>query len=300
MGRLSREANRSRSTVLRVTSDLKAAAVRLAFSVALACTGFYFSTGNATPPGPTAVPYGGGIWGWGGLATDPQTQNLFGGTSNVGGNENAVYSDSIIEFNSTLTGGPLATILPDPAVLHDTDFGGSIAIYTDPADNSPCLVGLRKDGLLFSMNRTNIALTPAAALQVSSPQFENVGTPAFSSASGLIYLQNQSTNGIYQQGMIALRPGPGCTINPTPVWQYPMHVLVAPESIAGQVVYGIGLAVYAFNAQTGALLWTSPQGVATGAIQGGLYQAPTIVNGELFVDSAFNGGIGDSIYAYGL
>ena len=87
--------------------------------------------------------------------------------------------------------------------------------------------------------------------------------------------------------MVALKVGSDCQLSL--LWQTsvgPNRTSVSPPTIANGVVCsgdGEGLTEYAFNAATGKQLWSS------GSLMGGdVYQAPTVVNGELIV-GAWNG-----------
>jgi outer membrane protein assembly factor BamB len=84
--------------------------------------------------------------------------------------------------------------------------------------------------------------------------------------------------------MVALHAGANCQLSLA--WQQtlgPNFTSDSPPTVANGVVYygdGYGNTERAFNAQTGALLWSSGS-----TIGGGLYAAPTVVNGMLYVPS---------------
>ena len=101
-------------------------------------------------------------------------------------------------------------------------------------------------------------------------------------------------------GLIALVPQADCTL--TLAWQQQVGINggaglylnpVTPPIAANDVVYyatSIHGHVYAFDGSTGQQLWDS--GLLTEA---GIYAAPTVVNGRLFVATFDN-----KIYAFGL
>jgi len=94
--------------------------------------------------------------------------------------------------------------------------------------------------------------------------------------------------------MVALEVDANCQLNLA--WQVrigPNFASVSPPTVAGGVVYygdGPGKRLLAFNAVTGALLWSSGS-----TIQGAIFGAPMVVNGRVFV-GAWDG----KLYAFGL
>jgi outer membrane protein assembly factor BamB len=93
--------------------------------------------------------------------------------------------------------------------------------------------------------------------------------------------------------MVALRAAADCTLSLA--WQQPVgpnQASVSPPTVANGIVYygdGFGNTEYAFEATTGKPLWNSAS-----TIGGGLYAAPTVINGKLFV-AAWD----STLYAFG-
>ena len=102
----------------------------------------------------------------------------------------------------------------------------------------------------------------------------------------MLYISNNSDSntGTYFHGLVALHAGSNCQLSLA--WQQtvgPNYTSDSPPTVANGVVYygdGYGNTERAFNAATGAQLWSSGS-----AIGGGLYAAPIVVNGMLLVPS---------------
>lgn len=243
---------------------------------------FYFGTGSAIKP--TALTeFGGGIWGWGGIAIDQTTHDLYGASGNLEPSETATYSDSVVEWTPAVA--PLASVEP-PTAGGDDDFGGSAILFDDAG--SMCLAAMRKDGTLFLFDRTNIGAGPTVSLALGTP--DTINTPAHSSITHLLYVNNPVA-GPYAQGLYAFATQTHCTLNATPTWSQALNVFVAPPTVAGGVIYdSVGSQLQAFNAATGAPLWNSGSSIV-GTVQNGA----TVVNGRVYVVD-WN----DTIYAFGL
>src|SRR5207245_11137044 len=100
-------------------------------------------------------------------------------------------------------------------------------------------------------------------------------------ATNMVYVSNSSdsADGSYTHGMVAMAVQPDCSL--APAWQQPLGPLddvVPPPTVANGVVY-FGLAgnsaVVALDAVTGSPLWKSGSD-----IQGAVYGAPMVVNGQ--------------------
>ncbi|MBV8433578.1 MAG: PQQ-binding-like beta-propeller repeat protein, partial [Candidatus Eremiobacteraeota bacterium] len=211
---------------------------------------FYFGTQGAMQPNMTTT-YGGGIWGWGGIAIDATTHNLYGASGNLVNPEVAPFSDSVAEWSPPVT----AVGTDEPAGAGgDGDFGGSAILYDDAG--SKCVAAMRKEGTLFIYDRTNISGGPKVSLLMGSP--DTIDTPAHSSVTHLLYVNNPTT-GPYNAGLYAFQTQAGCTINTTAVWSQPIGVYVGPITLAGGVLFDpAGSQLQAFNATSGgAPLWTS-------------------------------------------
>ena len=142
----------------------------------------------------------------------------------------------------------------------------------------------------------------------STDDADFIGLPAYSPATNMLYvnLPNDYTGSgySYSHGLAALRLGTGCTVSPSPAWNASFGVLPqqtsiddphAPPTVANGVVYtsgGPNNVVYALNAQTGQVLWTSGS-----TISAEVWAAPMVDKNLYAVSRA--GGSG-TIYAFGL
>jgi outer membrane protein assembly factor BamB len=233
---------------------------------------------------------GGGIWGPGGASYDPATKHLFVATGNAFTSpESYKYSEHVVELDRNLnviganypglTGG-------------DVDFGATPIIYQ--ASGCPVQVAAEnKSGILVVYTRGELAAGPTQRLQIASVNREGfVGIPAYSASLRMLFVANSTDSADYKRGMVAFKVGSDCQL--TKVWsqQIGPETPVSPPTVANGVLYygdGFGGIEYAFNAATGDVLWNSGS-----QINGSLYAAPTVVNGQLIV-GAWNG----VLYAFG-
>ena len=106
------------------------------------------------------------------------------------------------------------------------------------------------------------------AMSIPSDSGSFVGVPAYDPVTGYVYVGMPATMGSYQPGLAAFSMQSNCTLNPTPVWSANFGPDAAggdqaprsPISIANGVVYVgnyTGDTEFAFNAATGAQLWTT-------------------------------------------
>ena len=256
---------------------------------------------------------GGGVWGQGGAAIDPSSGNVFIAIGNADTSYNsqpqtAGYGERVVELSPTL--GLIASNYP-PGITggNDLDFGATPALFQTPG-GSQCAAAVNKSGLLAIYDRTNIAGGPAEDLPMnpSTDDADFIGLPAYSPATNMLYvnLPNDYTGSgySYSHGLAALRLGTGCTVSPSPAWNASFGVLPqqtsiddphAPPTVANGVVYtsgGPNNVVYALNAQTGQVLWTSGS-----TISAEVWAAPMVDKNLYAVTRA--GGSG-TIYAFGL
>lgn len=242
---------------------------------------FYFGTGSSSKP-TSLTNFGGGVWGWGGIAIDAATHDLYGASGNTEPTELTAFSDSMNEWSPSLA--PIAWNEP-PTPGGDDDFGGSAVLYEDAG--AMCVAAQRKDGYLFLFDRTNVGAGPTVSLALGSFA---IATPAHSSETHLLYVNNP-TAGSYAVGLYAFQTSSHCTLGATPAWSHALSTFVAPPTVAGGVIYDpAGAQLLAFNAATGAPLWNSGSSII-GTIQNGA----SVVNGRVYVVD-WN----DTIYAFSL
>lgn len=192
---------------------------------------------------PPNAPYGGGgIWGWGGVTADFHT-NIYTGVGNADNSASGIqppfiqapqeYSGNAESFLK-LT-GDLSTVIaanhPIPPSLYggnaaDLDLNGTPAVFQPMGcDSYAALQG--KSGALYIYDTAYIGNGPIAQYQMSPPSYEDgfLGSPAYSSATGLIYADVASSvsPNLFSPGMIAINPGCG---SPAVTW----HAAFGPDS----------------------------------------------------------------------
>jgi outer membrane protein assembly factor BamB len=228
---------------------------------------------------------GGGIWGPGGAAIDPANGHVFVATGNALTNpESYSYSEDVVELDQSLN--VLGANYPG-LVGGDVDFGATPILYRPSGCSTLQVAAKNKAGVFVVYKEGALSSGYTQRFQIANVNdYQFNGIPAWDPATNMIYISNNSDSdqGTYFHGMVALHSGAGCQLSLA--WQQtvgPNFTSDSPPSVANGVVYygdGYGNTERAFNAQTGAQLWSSGS-----TIGGGLYAAPTVVNGMLYVPS---------------
>jgi outer membrane protein assembly factor BamB len=233
---------------------------------------FFTMSGNSSQG-----PSGGGIWGPGGGSIDPATNDVFVATGNadttMGAAQNAGYAEEVIDLTPSLQ-KILANNYPTniPTVYGDDDFDfGATPLLFQPPGCPPLLAAINKSGAFELYDRESISYGPIQYIYMSVPtdRGEFVGLPAYDPVTNYVYVGLPTTEGIYQPGMAAFSIQSNCTLNPTPAWTANFGpdgspsttTRRSPITIANGVVYISnynGDTEFAFNAATGAQLWTAP------------------------------------------
>jgi outer membrane protein assembly factor BamB len=233
-------------------------------------------TFSIEPPGVV----GGSVWGWGGVSVDPANGDVYAATGNaLGDNEDAGYANSVVRLTRDLV--PEASNQP-PLIGEDDDFGSTPVLYQRPGC-PPQLAALRKDGHLYVYNRDSIASGPTQSINMQLTMF--IGAVAYWQPTNTIFVATTlpSSDGKYLAGMHAFQIQPDCTL--ALAWQMPVPFSLSETTstpvVANGVVYygdGTGDTLRAFDASTGAELWTSGSTIA-----GPIFAAPIVVNGTVLV-----------------
>ena len=237
---------------------------------------------------------GGGVWGPGGVSIDPATGHVFAATGNALTNpENFGYCEDVVELSSALR--VLGSNYPG-LTGSDVDFGATPILYQPPGC-APMVAAKNKSGVLVTYERGNVSAGPAQRLQVANiSDWQFNGIPAWSDTTHLLYIGNSSDSNSdqFKHGMVAFAVDVNCQLSLA--WQArvgPNFASVSPPTVAGGVVYygdGPGRRLLAFDALTGTQLWSSGS-----MIQGAIYGAPIVINGQVFV-----GAWDHKLYAFGL
>lgn len=247
-------------------------------------------------PGIAAPNGGGGIWGYGGVSVDPAGGQVFAATGADSNETYTAYADRIVEFDSTLS--LLGSFLPsEPGTFPcsgapcDLDFGATPIVFQPPG--CPVLTAAgNKNGVLYLSKESDLA-TSAPPLQSLQLNAANDwlgsggigGVPAYWSAGNMLFVSDVGSGfGGAFGGIVGLSIQPDCTLKVA--WSATLGGNATPDStptVANGVVYvgeGDTGAVHAFDAQTGAHLWSS------GAVSGSsVYAAPIVADGKLIFGS---------------
>jgi outer membrane protein assembly factor BamB len=254
---------------------------------------------------------GGGIWGYGGLAIDTATGNLYV-TSAADVNESTTPNANrmlVYDANLNLLGSYLPS---DPATFPcasapcDLDFGSSPVVFTPPSCPEMVLGG-KKNGNLYLFKTSDLIASgqPTQILPIntasdslgnggaSDPSYWPVGNMAFEGTAGT------GANG-FSGGIVAMNVTGSCTL--AAAWSHPLGGSNQPNStvtIANGVAFigvGEGGEVLAYNATNGTQLWQSASGV------GYTFAAPMVAKGSLYVGSwnGYAANSGGTLRAYSL
>jgi len=238
---------------------------------------------------------GGGVWGTGGVAMDPSGSSLWIGTANaLPPPQNTGNAEKVMQIDLNLN--TLAANGPVLKSSGDLDFGSTPLLF-QPVGCPPMVAAMNKSGLIVVYNSGNLAAGATQTLNVSdgSGSGKLIGMPSFDPVTNTVYVGDpkDSSDGTYLHGLLALQANASCQLSLA--WQQTVGTndnespSVTPVIANGVVYYSEGTAgvLAAFNASTGAPLWTS------GDI-GKADDASIIVNGQVIV------GAGKFVYAYGL
>ncbi|MGB8840549.1 MAG: PQQ-binding-like beta-propeller repeat protein, partial [Aliidongia sp.] len=260
-------------------------------------TGFVFSVDPvaiqiAATFAVTTIGDGGGIWGYGGAAVDPVSQAIYVASGNGLSSETSGFSEDVIRLDPALAvvGANYAGFTGG-----DVDYGATPFLYSTACNNQTAAIN--KSGVLVTYDRDNIAAGPLQKLQISDSSGDLIGDLARDTTAGLIFVANpnDAPSGSYGHGLLAFEVNASCQLELA--WQAAIGAggngpLASPTAIPGVVFLatGAGNTVYAVNARTGAVLWTSGA-----AIGGGAYVAPSVIGGQVFL-----GTWDQHLYAFGL
>ena len=224
--------------------------------------------------------YGGGVWGWGGVAIG-ENGDAFVATANAQGTRgHTPYAEHVVRLSERLRFEQAND--PGPPRNDDNDFTGAPILFRAPGCPRQLAV-MHKTGQLFLYDRARIRRGPRQRIQAGSLEaFLGLGTYAWSPTLRTLYLANGSA-GRYAQGMVALRLGGRCRLRRA--WEQPLGEdptwPTAPVVAGDVVLFGDGSqrTLHAFDARTGAPLWNS------GDATGDLYGAPIVAGGRVFAPS---------------
>jgi hypothetical protein len=213
---------------------------------------------------------GNGVWGWGDPTIDPDTGALYAGVGNAFP-ENAKNSDSVIALDPAAISETGAWQSPNDG--GDDDFGTAPVPFDE--SGSKCIGLGQKSGTFYLFDRTNIAAGPTQTFGVG----DALASPAYDPATHMLYIESNTGEGATSGGTVqAYAITAGCKV--THAWTAgggTQATYSSVPSIANGVVYVSGTRfIYALDALSGSVLWTSPQ------LEGLVLAPPTVVNGRVY------------------
>lgn len=230
---------------------------------------------------PLSAGGGGGDWGWGGLAFDPDINMLFAATSgafdggtNTGGafTEFTGYGDQLVELtpNLTVATGSHPSDLPD---RQDLDFVGSPVVFDRPGCGE-LVAAVDKDDTVYLWQASALASGPIAEVPI---QQYDIGDPMLAQLAWSPSLDSLYTATGTQLVRIAVTARCGASIS----WRTPLgtHTENGSPTISGNTVW---IAVNGkptlsgYNATSGKRMFQTPLGGTT-------LTAPTIIDGRLVI-----------------
>jgi outer membrane protein assembly factor BamB len=215
----------------------------------------------------------GGIWGWGGVATDATGSTLYTGVGNSYVQDatchcyvdDVGYGDKIVALTPDLSQVLASNKPPSVPNTQDEDFGAAPLVF-QPHGCPPLIAAKNKMGVMFVWNRAGIDAGPIASVGLGDGTYPFVGAPSYDPVRGLLFVTQavvSGTKGTY--GIAALKVGPGCAFRPA--WRTPFGTgNQAPAIVVGDAVIAAGGTdggFAALDAETGRIVWTYPTAAQT-------------------------------------
>ncbi len=215
----------------------------------------------------TVAGYGnlGGIWGWGGVATDASGTTLYTGVGNSYVHDpvchcfvdDAGYGDKIVAVTPDLSQVLASNKPPSVPNTNDEDFGAAPLVF-QPHGCPPLIAAKNKMGVLFVWNRTQIDSGPIASFGLGDGIAAFVGAPAYDPVRELLFVSQVVLRGVEPTyGLAGIEVARGCSLRV--VWKSVFGSGDQPPPIVvGDVVLDSGGASGGFGAlsEQGRLLWT--------------------------------------------
>jgi hypothetical protein len=167
-------------------------------------------------PVPVAGDNGGGsVWGWGGVAIDPKSGDVWAATGNAivspgVTDERAGDADALVDLSADLSqvrGSSQPANIPSAG---DYDFGATPLLFR-PAGCPPLVAAVNKDGDLYLWRRDQLANGPYQTISLAFPA-TLFGVPAWEAATSMIYLTTSTGYRGYHSGLQAFRLAAGCRL----------------------------------------------------------------------------------------
>lgn len=210
----------------------------------------------------------GGIWGWGGVAAEPDGSVLYTGVGN-----SYVHSDTCgCEVDDAGYGDRIVALTPDLSTVlasnkpvdvppeGDEDFGAAPLVF-QPRGCPPLLAAKNKLGHLYVWRRDRIADGPIADFPLGDATAAFVGAPSYDAARGTFFVSQVTVHGRGTgYGIAAFAAGTGCALHQ--IWRSTIGAGDQPPPlVVGDIVFdsrggsgGFG----ALSAVNGHQLWSFP------------------------------------------
>jgi hypothetical protein len=163
------------------------------------------------PVSRTGRPYGGGIWGAGGISSDGSALYAATGNAIPYSQEHAGFAERVVRLSPALR--VQASNFPNVSGF-DVDFGATPLLYRGKA----CLAAMNKSGALFVYDPDRIGDGPKQRLQVGDASLGDSGSfinlPAYDPDHDLVLvdLTTDSSGGPYKSGLVAFKAA-DCTLS---------------------------------------------------------------------------------------
>jgi outer membrane protein assembly factor BamB len=213
---------------------------------------------------------GGGVWGYGGVAAEPDGSFLYAGVGNSHvfdplcgcDRDDAPFGDRLVKLTPSLQVVD-SNYPPGINPQGDQDFGSAPLLF-QPRGCPPLAAANNKNGLLYVWKRSDLAAGPIVHLGVSDGEAAFVGQPSWSSRLQMLFdaearvpRDGEKTG----DGIVAVKTG-FKTCRFREVWRTQIGAgNQAPPLVVGDVVFAGGGregGLYALDAATGAVLWSQP------------------------------------------
>jgi outer membrane protein assembly factor BamB len=222
----------------------------------------------------TVAGYGnlGGIWGWGGVATDSAGTTLYTGVGNSYVHEencdcivdDAGYGDKIVALTPDLSQVLASNKPPIVPNTGDEDFGAAPVVF-QPRGCPPLIAAKNKMGVVFVWNRAQIDSGPIATFGLGDGTSPFVGAPSYDPVREQLFVSQvvvRAAEPAY--GLAAIGVGRGCSLRLA--WKRIFGSGDQPPPIVvGDAVFDTGGADGGFGAlsETGKVVWTYPTATPT-------------------------------------
>lgn len=265
-------------------------------------------------PGIAAPNGGGGIWGYGGVSADPGTGIIYAASGSDSQNPEGYtpYANRMIALDGNLNllgsyGPAQPANFPCNGAPCDLDFGSTPLVF-QPAGCPTMVTTGNKNGVLYLFKATDLA---ASAMPFQSLTLNAAndwlgsggigGVPAYWASGNMLFVvtAGSGTGGI-AGGVIGLNVNANCSLSVA--WSAALGGSTQPNStptVANGIVFageGANGTIHAYDARTGAPLWTSGSQYGAAAT----YAAPIVAQGHVYAGSWSNFSGGGIVGAFSL